>query len=85
MRNRAAWPFEPISPASPLIRTALDPPPLMVTCELSCVWCWLRRRQHNMQHNMQHMQITRVKEKLVKSRKQSSAPFAKRSVGDREE
>ena len=39
--------------------------PRMVTCGLSRVGCWLRRRQHN----MQHMQITRVKEKLVKSRK----------------
>ena len=72
-------------PPRPLFGQLWTPPPLMVTCELSCVWCWLRRRQHNMQHNMQHMQITRVKEKLVKSRKQSSAPVAKRSVGDREE
>ena len=56
---------------------AAHQPPRMVTCELSRVWCCLRRRQHN----MRHMQITRVKEKLVKSRKRPSAPFAKRSVG----
>ena len=47
----------------------------MVTCELSRVWCCLRRYQHN----MQHMQIKREKGKLVKSRKRPSAPFASRS------
>ena len=44
---------------------------------LSRVWCCLRRRPHN----AQRMQITRAKEKLVKSRKRPQAPFAKRSVG----
>ena len=48
----------------------------MVTCKLSHVWCWLSRRQQN----MQHVQITRVKEKLVKSRKRPSAPFAKKGL-----
>ena len=48
------------------------PCPGMVTCELSHV-CWLRRNQHN----TQHMQITRKREKLVKSRTRPSAPFPK--------
>ena len=26
------------------------PPPRMVTCELSPVWCWLRRSKHNREH-----------------------------------
>ena len=50
--------------------------PRMVTCELSRVCCWLRRSQHN----TQHMQITRKREKLVKSRTRPWAPFAM-SVG----
>jgi len=45
----------------------------MVTCELSRVWCWLARRQHN----RQRMQFTRGKEKSVKSRKTALGPFRK--------
>ena len=52
--------------------------PRMVTCELSRVWCWLSRRQHN----MQHVQITRVEEKLVKTRKRRWAPFAQKVCGN---
>ena len=43
-----------------------------MTRELSRV-CWLRQ----IQHNGQHMQITRRREKLVKSRTRPWAPFAK--------
>ena len=50
----------------------------MVTCELLRVRCWLSRRQHN----RQHAQVTRVKEKLVKSRKRPSAPLAKEVCGN---
>ena len=52
-------------------------PPRMVTCELSRVWCCLRRCQHN----MQHMQITGMKEKLVKSRWRATSHVIGRERG----
>ena len=45
---------------------------------VTCVWCCLRQRQHN----RQHMRITRVKERLVKSRKRPEAPFTKKGLWD---
>ena len=51
--------------------------PRVVMCELSCMRCCLRPGQHD----TQHMQITKEKEKLVKSHKRPSGPFARRPVG----
>ena len=48
----------------------------MVTCELSHVWCWLRRSQHN----KQHMQFTRRKKSLSRAEKTALGAFRKRSV-----
>ena len=48
----------------------------MVTCELSRVWCWLRRSQHN----RQHMQCTRRKKSLSRAEKTALGAFRKRSV-----
>ena len=54
------------------------PPPHMVTCGLSHVWCWLAGRHHN----RQHMQATRGEEKLVKSRKTALGAFRNKGLWD---
>ena len=64
----------PKAPKSSIMQIRHLHPPCMVTCELSRVWCWLVRRQHN----GQHMQFTRGKEKLVKSRKAALGTFRKK-------
>ena len=48
----------------------------MVTCEVSRVWCWLRRSPHN----RQHVQCTRRKKSLSRAEKTALAAFRKRSV-----
>ena len=69
------WSSDGLSTANSTARQPTpNPPPRMVTCELSRVCCWLARCQHN----RQHMQFTRVKGKLVKSQKAAPGAFRKK-------